>query len=150
MRSRRGLLPAFLALLPLAAAAELEAHPAALVHDEVAADLLRVLLAEPLGALVGAHLLVGGNDHEQLAFRPPARAGERCRRCDLGRDLALHVLGAAAPDHLVGEVAAPWVMRPVLGVGGDGIDVPEQWVTGAAAPEFRSRFQVFEYPALFL
>ena len=58
------------------AAAELDQHAAALVDDEVAAHLVRVLLAEPVGAEAAADLLVGG-DHQHAARR--SAGASRCR-----------------------------------------------------------------------
>jgi hypothetical protein len=50
-----------------AAAVVLDRHAAALVDDEVAADLLPMLLADPLGAEPAAGLLVRGEDEEEIA-----------------------------------------------------------------------------------
>ena len=96
---------------------DLEERAAALVDDEVGVHLLRVLLAEPAGAEVGAELLVGGDDHLQLSARgAPARARQVSGGRDLGRDLVLHVLAAATLDEAVDDVAGPGAERPLVGV----------------------------------
>ena len=97
-----------------APAVVLEHLAGALVHHEVGAHLVRVLLAQPLGAVLGARLLVGGDHELQLArLRPPALLGQRDRRGHLGRHLALHVQRAAAPDAAVAQLARPRVHLPV-------------------------------------
>ena len=104
----------------------------ALVHDEIGAHVLRLLSAEPLRPVPGAALLVGGEDELQLArLRSPALLDERERGPELGRHLALHVLGAAAPDAVVAQLARPGVELPVAGVGRHRVDVPEQAQGGA-------------------
>ncbi len=105
---------------------ELERGAAALVDDEVAADGLGVLGAEPLRTGAGSHLLVGGEDQlQRAALGAPARLGERNRRGDLGCDLPLHVLCAAAADLVVDDVAGPRAEAPLRGVGRNGVDVAE-------------------------
>ena len=86
-----------------------------------------MLPAEPLGARRGAHLLVGGRDHQELAGpRAPALAAERGGRRDLGGDLVLHVLGAATPDLAVHDVARPGVEAPLGRIGRNRVHVAEQ------------------------
>ena len=110
-----------------AAAVDLEQGAAALVHDEVGAHLLGVLLAKPFGAHVGAELLVGGDDHLELAARgPPARARQVRRGSDLGRDLVLHVLAAAALDEAVDDVARPGAEAPLVRIRGNGVHVADE------------------------
>ena len=59
-------------------------------------------------------------------MRPPSGAREHDAAAISAATWLLHVLGAAAPDLVLGEVAAPGVMAPLLGVGGDRVDVAEQ------------------------
>ena len=110
-----------------APAAELDRDPAALVDDEVAADQRRGAPRRAIGRLAPRPLLVGGRHHQQLAARrAPTARGRAHRGGELGRDLALHVERAAAPDLAVVELAAQRAAAPLLGVGGHGVDVTEQ------------------------
>ena len=71
----------------------------ALVEQVVAADLVGVVLADPLGAERAADLLVDDADDEQVAARrPPALRASDGRGDGLGRGLGLHVQRAAAPQ----------------------------------------------------
>ena len=66
----------------------------------------------------------------------PAGLGQVQRRGDLRRGLGLHVLGAAAPDLAVDQIARPRVALPLGRVGQDGVDVrqqPEHRTVGGAA-----------------
>src|SRR5439155_13396496 len=73
-----------------------------------------------------AHLLVRRRGEEDVAGRPEPLAGERRDRDGARRDLPLHVERAAAPDVLLAKLAAPWVDRPLIGVGNDRVGVGEQ------------------------
>ncbi len=109
------------------------------LRTQVRADLLRVLLAKPLGADQRTRLLVGRADEQQLAGGPPALPRQRDAGGRLGRDLVLHVLGAA-PAHLaVDDVAGPGREAPFRGVGGHGVGVAEQAEGGARAGSPRRR-----------
>jgi hypothetical protein len=126
-----------------ATAAELERGAAALVDDVVAADLVRMVLAEPVRAQLAAGLLVRGEDEQQLAGRrPPAIASEAQAGGELARDLALHVECSAPPDHSVCELGRPRVARPLGGVGADGVDVAEQGQGRAFARAAQARDEV--------
>jgi hypothetical protein len=109
-----------------APALDLEARPAALVDNEVRADLVRVVLAEPLRPDMGAGFLIGGAHEEELASRAPALTRERDAGGGLRRDLVLHVLGATAAHLAAGDVSRPWGEAPLGGVGGDRVGVAEQ------------------------
>ena len=110
-----------------APAVVLEHLAGALVHHDVRAHLVGVLLAQPLGAVLGAGLLVGGDHELQLArCGPPALLGQRHRGGHLGRHLALHVQRAAAPDAAVLELARPRVHVPLGRVGEHGVHVAQQ------------------------
>src|SRR5919201_6033025 len=86
-----------------------------------------MLGAEPADPEVAAGLLVGdGGDQQLAARRPPAGSGERGAGRHLGRDLALHVLRAPTANLAADHVAHPGIEAPVLGVGGDRVDVTEQ------------------------
>ncbi len=99
---------------------------AALVDEEVAADLLRMVRGEPLRAELAAGLLVDdGGDQELAARGAPARARERRRSDDLRRDLRLHVDRAAAPEVAVYDLARPRVVAPLGGVREHRVDVAE-------------------------
>jgi hypothetical protein len=75
-----------------------ERLPAALVEQEIAAHLVRMLFAQPAGADVAAGFLVGGEDQLQGARRgSPAFACQRRASHRLGRDLRLHIERAAPP-----------------------------------------------------
>ena len=85
-----------------APAAVFEELAAALVDEQVAADLLRVRLGDPFRPKRAARLLVDDRRDQQLAARrAPARARQRRRRRDLGRHLRLHVECAPAPEEAV-------------------------------------------------
>ena len=62
-----------------AAPVALERDAAALVDDEVGAHEVGPLLAQPLGAVGRARLLVGGRDDQQLAARRPPAAARPAR-----------------------------------------------------------------------
>ena len=97
-----------------APAPEVDRDPAALVDDQVAADEVGALLAQPARAQLRSALLVGGDHHQQIARRgPPSGAGEGDRRRDLGRDLRLHVERPATPHLAVAKLAGPRIARPV-------------------------------------
>src|SRR5690349_21367555 len=85
-----------------------------------------MLLAEPLRPEPTTRLLVGGQDQQQLAGRPPAALREGDAGRHLGRDLALHVERATSADLAARDVAGPGVEGPLVGVGPDRVDVPEK------------------------
>ena len=124
-------------------AVDLEERAAPLVHDEVGPHLLGVLLTKPFGAHVGAELLVGGDDHLELAARgSPAGAREVGSGRDLGRDLVLHVLAAAALDETVDHVSRPGAEGPLVGIGRDGVHVADQGEGGAVGVALEPRDDV--------
>ena len=110
----------------IAAAVELERAAGTLVDQQIAANLVGVLLGQPAGADITARLLVGDEDELQRSPRgAPAAAPQRDGGDRFGRDLRLHVDRAAAPEVAVHNLAAPGVVLPVLDGGQDGVDVTE-------------------------
>ena len=125
------------------AAAHLDEVAASLVDDEVRAHLVRVLLAEPVGAEVAADLLVGGDHEQQLALRgAPAALAEREAGRHLGRDLPLHVQSAAAADPAIDDVAGPGVEGPLVGVRANRVDVAEERERRAVLGAAQTRHQI--------
>src|SRR5205823_1130695 len=76
-------------------AGELEPLAAALVDGILGVDQLAAVVPHPTGAEVAAGLLVGEGRHDYVAVEAHAAALEQEQRRQLGRDLALHVDGAA-------------------------------------------------------
>jgi hypothetical protein len=105
---------------------ERDHRAAALVEQVVAAHGVGVLTAQELGTVVAAGLLVGdAHDLQRAARRTPSLPRQPHRRDDLGGDLSLHVLGAAAPYRAVHELSRPRIAAPLLGRGEHGVDVAE-------------------------
>ena len=118
-------------------------RPAALVEQHVAAHLLRVRLAEPLGAQLAAGLLVHDGDDQQLAARwTPAFARQAGGGGHLGGDLRLHVERAAPPQAAFSDLARPGVACPLAGIGKHRVDVTQVAEGGTVAPAFQSRHEV--------
>ena len=106
---------------------ELEGGAAALVDDHVAAHRSGCSAQSHAAPMLGAHLLVGRGDELSSPAAGASRRGpSEIAARDLGRDLALHVLGAAAADLAVDDVADPRGEAPLRRVGGDRVDVAEQ------------------------
>jgi hypothetical protein len=117
--------------------------PAALVEEEVAADLVGVGRGQPLRALRPAGLLVHQHhDEERSVRRPPALLRERGRGDHLGRGLRLHVERAATPDEAVGVVPRPRVMGPLRRRREHRVDVREQAQHGTRAIAVQARDEV--------
>src|SRR6202034_4857613 len=92
---------------PVATApAVLEDRAATLVYEQVAANLLGMVMCDPFRPQLAAGLLVDDRHDQQLAARrTPPRARQRDRGGDLGGDLRLHVQRAAPPDAAVRDIA---------------------------------------------
>ena len=98
-----------------AAVAERHHGAGALVEQVVGAGEVRPVLAQPLGALDAAGLLVDDReDLQRAAGRAPAVAGQPRGGDRLGGRLGLHVERAAAPQEAVVDRARPRVVGPVL------------------------------------
>ncbi len=116
---------------------------APLVEQHLAAHLLGVRLAQPLGAELATGLLVDDRHHEQIAARgAPALAREPGRGGDLGGDLGLHVKRAAPPHEAFGDFPRPRIVAPLARVREDGVDVAEIAERGAFASPFQPGHQV--------
>src|SRR6202043_4146249 len=107
-------------------AAELEAVTTACVDGVVAANRVRVRLAEPGEAEAVAHLLVGGGREDQIAGGLKALARERRDRDRARGDLAFHVERAATPDLVVAHLAREGRNRPFSRVGKNDVRVAEE------------------------
>lgn len=77
-----------------------------------------MVFAEPSDAVGATGLLVNEADDQEVSVGwAPAAICQLNPCCDLGRCLRLHVERAAAPKFAINHFAAPWIMRPLVGVG---------------------------------
>ncbi len=114
-----------------------------LVEQHVAAHLLRVRFAEPLGSQLPAGLLVRDGHDQQIAMcGSPAFARQPGDRCDLGGDLRLHVQRSTPPHAAVGDVARPGIVGPFAPVGQDSVHMAEVAERRAFAPALQSGYKV--------
>ena len=88
-----------------------------------ALEEVSVLVHQEAGAVLAAGLLVGGEDEDDVAWRPSAFAGALAQDGQHHRVHVLHVDGAAAPDAAVLYLAGEGVDLPVGCVGGDDVEV---------------------------
>ncbi len=96
-----------------------------------ALDQVGPLVDDPGGAVVPTCLLVREERHDQVARRALAGAHQVADgREDHGVHV-LHVDGAAAPDAVVDHIAGERVDLPVVGAGGDDVQVPVHEQGGA-------------------
>ena len=101
-----------------------------------------MLAAEPADAAELAVLLVRRGGELDRAGERGARALEARQRHGLGRDLVLHVGGAAAPDEPVLDDAAERRHAPLGGVGGHDVEVAHHRECGAGARAVEPRREV--------
>ena len=119
-----------------------QVRPAIADSDRVAADLadrlrrarepLGLVLDDERGALDSAVLLVGEEREDEVALGLLARAQDVG---DRGQDHGVHVLHVdrtAAPQHPVADLAREGIDAPVLGDGGDDVEVTVQNEGGLA------------------
>ena len=85
---------------------------------------LGVVVHDPACAVDAAGLLVGEERDRQGSPRPAARAGQVQQHREHHGVHALHVHGAAPPDHAVLELGAERVHAPLVRLGGDHVRVP--------------------------
>jgi hypothetical protein len=123
-------------------AQELDPLARALVERVVGAHGVRVLRAEPRQAEALAHLLVGDRREDEIAGRLEPLARERRQRDRAGRDLALHVERAAAPDLVVAQLAGPRVDLPLGSIGNHRVGVREQHQAGPVTASRQASDQV--------
>jgi len=124
-------------------ARELEHLAGALVEQHVAARGIGMLGAQPRRADLAPRLLVGDEQELQgAAGGTPAGTGERCAGDRLGRNLVLHVQGAATPEEPVDDLARPRVVAPVGRVGQHRVEVAEQAQHRAVVAAAQRRHQI--------
>ncbi len=125
-----------------AAVGELQPQPVALVQREVRLDVGAVL-EQPAHADVGrAVLLVGDGEQPQVTTRPEARSGQPGHRDHAGRQLVLHVHGAAAVEVAVVDDGVEGRVGPVPRVGRHHVQVPDEGQRGSTAGPRDARDQV--------